>query len=181
MEFNQSRTYKNLQDAFEGELKTSTLYEIYGIRARQENYIQISDVYDLISGFEREHAIIWYKLLNEGMLPNTLQNLTSSALTEEDKGNNLYREYANTAREEGYDAIAALFDGVANIELNHDVVFQNFADNIVNGEVFCKPREVLWICINCGNIMGGSCAPVICPICGFPQGYYQVYDANSNI
>lgn len=180
MEFNQSRTFKNLQDAFEGELKTSTLYEIYGIRARQENYIQIADVYDIISGFEREHAIIWYKLLHEGQLPTTLENLTGSAIIEETKANTTYREYANVAREEGYTSIAALFDGVANIELNHDVIFQNFANNIENGEVFCKPREVLWICINCGNIMGGTCAPVICPICGFPQGYYQVYDSNTN-
>lgn len=181
MDFSQSRTFINLQSAFEGELKSSTLYEIYGIRAREEKYIQIADVYDLISRFEREHAIIWYKLLNEGQLPTTLQNLTTSSLMEAEKGNNTYRAYADIAREEGYNAIGALFDGVANIELNHDVVFQNFADNIVNGEVFCKPRDVLWICINCGNIMGGLCAPAICPICGFPQGYYQVYNADTTL
>lgn len=95
---------------------------------------------------------------------------------EDAKGNGTYRQYAEVAREEGYDNIAALFDGVANIELNHDVIFQNFADDIQKNQVFCKPTEVLWICINCGNIMGGLCAPAICPICGFPQGYYQVYD-----
>lgn len=180
MDFNQSRTYINIQSAFEGELMSSTLYAIYGIKARQENYIQIGNVYDIISGFEREHAIIWYKLLNGGQIPPTLQNLINSSDIEERKGNNTYREYANIAREEGFDSIGALFDGIANIELNHDVIFQNFADNIENGEVFCKPREVLWICINCGNIMGGTCAPLICPICGFPQGYYQVYDANTS-
>jgi rubrerythrin len=176
MDFQQSRTYVNLQDAFEGELISGGKYQIYGIRAREEGYIQIGNVYDIISHWELQHAIIWLRLLNGGTLPTTLENLVSSAQSEAVEGNNTYREYARVAREEGFDAIAALFDGVANIELNHDLIFQDFAEDIVNNEVFCKPNEVLWICINCGNIMGGLCAPEICPICGFPQGYYQLYD-----
>lgn len=179
MEFSQSRTFKNLQDAFEGELKTSTLYEIYGLRARQEGFIQISDVYNIVSGFEREHAKVWYRLIHENNLPSTFQNLTESALIEDKRSNVTYREYGNIAREEGFTAIGALFDGVANIELNQNVIFQNFASNMQANEVFCKTEEVLWICINCGNIMGRTCAPEICPICSFPQGYYQVYDSNA--
>lgn len=176
MDFQQSKTYKNLQLAFDGELRTSTRYQINGIRARQEGYIQIGNVFEIISGFEREHATIWLRLINGGTLPTTLENLLEASSVEDAKGNGTYRQYAEVAREEGYDNIAALFDGVANIELNHDVIFQNFADDIQKNQVFCKPTEVLWICINCGNIMGGLCAPAICPICGFPQGYYQVYD-----
>lgn len=178
MDFQQSRTYINLQSAFEGELKSSTRYQINGIRAREEGYIQIGNVFDIIAGFEREHATIWLRLINEGTLPTTLENLREASAMEDLKGNGTYREYAQVAREEGFNDIASLFDGVANIELNHDVIFQNFADDIENNEVFCKTTDVLWICINCGNIMGGLCAPAICPICGFPQGYYQVYDTN---
>lgn len=176
MDFTQSRTYINLQSAFEGELISSTKYEIYGNKAREEGYIQIGNVYNIISGFEREHAVIWLKLLNNGTIPPTLQNLQESSQNEAIKGNTTYRDYAEVAREEGYNQIAALFDGVANIELNHDVIFQTFADNIETNTVFCKNTEVLWICANCGNIMGGTCAPAICPICAFPQGYYQVYE-----
>lgn len=177
MDFQQSRTYINLQSAFEGELISSTKYEIYGIRAREQDYQQIGYAFDVISGYEREHARIWLRLLNGGVLPDTLTNLLDGAEEEGRKGNNIYRDYAETAREEGFDAIGALFDGVANIELNSEVIFRNFADDIQNNQVFCKTQSVLWVCINCGNILGGLCAPTICPICGFPQGYYQVYDA----
>ncbi|WMJ89618.1 rubrerythrin family protein [Anaerocolumna sp. MB42-C2] len=176
MDFQQSKTFINLQSAFEGELISSSKYEIYGIRARQDDYQQIAYAFDVISRYEREHAVIWLKLLNNGEIPNTLQNLIESSEDEANKGNNIYREYAQTAREEGYNSIGALFDGVANIELNNEVIFRTFAEDIENNQVFCKPQEVLWVCINCGNIMGGLCAPAICPICGFPQGYYQVYD-----
>lgn len=176
MDFQQSKTFMNLQNAFEGELRSSTRYQINGIRARQEGYIQIGNVFDIISGFEREHATIWLRLINEGTLPDTLTNLKEASAIEDLKGNGTYRQYAEVARQEGFTEIAVLFDGIANIELNHDVIFQNFADDIVNNQVFCKTTEVLWICINCGNIMGGLCAPAICPVCAFPQGYYQVYD-----
>lgn len=176
MDFKQSKTYQNLQLAFHGELMSSTRYQINGIRARQEGYIQIGNVFEIISGFEREHAIIWLRLINEGTLPSTLENLIEASAAEDEKGNGSYRQYAEVARQEGFNEIAALFDGVANIELNHDVIFQNFADDIKENEVFCKKTEVLWICVNCGNILGGVCAPAVCPICGFPQGYYQVYD-----
>ncbi len=176
MDFSQSRTFVNLQSAFEGELISSSKYEIYGIRARDEGYQQIGYAFDVISRYEREHAVIWLRLLNNGELPGTLQNLIESADEQDFRGNNLYRDYAQVAREEGYNSIAALFDGVANIELNSEVIFRTFADEIQTNQVFCKPQEVLWVCINCGNIMGGLCAPAVCPICGFPQGYYQVYD-----
>ncbi len=176
MDFLQSRTFINLQNAFEGELISSSRYKIYGIKARDEGYQQIGYAFDVISGYEREHASIWLRLLNNGEIPDTLQNLTTGADEEAEKGNNIYREYAQIAREEGFDSIGALFDGVANIELNSETIFRDFANNVATNQVFCKSEEVLWVCIKCGNIMGGLCAPEICPICGFPQGYYQVYD-----
>lgn len=176
MDFQQSKTFINLQNAFIGETVSSTKYSIYSIKARQEGYIEISNWYDSLSGFEREHATVWLKLLNNGAVPTTLDNLNETTQTEGNTGNSIYRDYASTAREEGFDNIASLFEGVANIELAHETEAHTFASDIQSDQVFCKPEAQLWICLNCGNILGGDCAPEICPICGFPQGYYQIYN-----
>lgn len=176
MDFQNSRTFANLQSAYEGELKSSSKYSIYSKQASQEGYIQIGNVFEIATHHEREHAIIFLKLMNNLQLPDTLTNLLDASATESNEGSNLYREYAQIAREEGYNNIAALFDGIANIAMNLEVTFQSFARSIEQGEVFCKKEEQLWICLNCGNIMGGLCAPEICPICGYPQGYYEVYN-----
>lgn len=152
-----------------------TRYQLYADQAREENYIEIGTVFDVTARNEKEHARIWWRRLNNGTLTPTVDNLQNCAELEAYVGNNLYREYAATAREEGYNDIAALFNGIANIELNHNLNFTTLRDNILRGEVFCKPTETLWICMQCGNIMSGTCAPVICPVCGFPQGYYRQY------
>ena len=175
MEFQQSRTYANLQNAYEMELMQSTLYSIYGDIARQEGYRQIGNIYDIFQRNNKEHAIIWLRRLNEGSLPTTADTLSTSANVENYKGNQLYREYANIASEEGYNDIANLFNGIANIDLNHGLQLETQYSDVVRGEVFCKPQAQLWICMQCGNIMNGLCAPEICPVCGFPQGYYRLY------
>lgn len=175
MDFQQSRTFINLQSAFEDELKTSTLYEIYGDKARQEGYIEISNIFQITSGEEKIHALTWLRIIDGGEIPNTLQNLLDATDKESGTGNRTYREYSRVAREEGYNDIASLFDGVANIELNHELIFQTLADNIETNQVFCKPNEVLWICLSCGNILSGICAPEVCPVCSFPQGFYALY------
>lgn len=178
MDFQQSKTYTNLQSAFDREAISSTKFAIYAQQARLEEYIQIGNVFDIASHHEREHAVVFLRLMNNFQLPNTLTNLLEASTSEENEGSTLYRQYAQTARDEGYDLIAALFDGIANIEINMEVTFRAFATTIEQNQVFCKPDERLWICTNCGNIMGGLCAPEICPICGYPQGYYEVYVPN---
>jgi rubrerythrin len=175
MEFQQSKTYSNLQSAFDWELNVSTQYSLYGDRARLDGYIQIGKIFDTISFNEREHARIWQRQLNNGQLPDTSENLAHCTQLETYSGNEMYREYARVAREEGFDDIASLFNGVANIELNHSQVFQELYGDIERNEVSCKPQETLWICMECGNILSGTCAPEVCPVCGFPQGYYKVY------
>lgn len=175
MDFQQSLTYANLQKAYENELMSGTKYSIYAQQARKEGYIQIGDVFDISTHHEREHGVIFLKLMNDYKVPDTLTNLMESTAAQGDKGNKIYREYAQIAREEGYENIAVLFDGIANIEINLEVTFRYFADLIKQNAVFCKEEETLWICTNCGNILGGLCAPTICPICGFPQGYYEQY------
>lgn len=178
MEFQQSRTYRNIQTAYEEELKASTRYLIYSDRVRQEGYQEIGNVYDIFAKNDKEHARIWLRRLNEGILPSTSELLLASVEEENYAGNEMYREFARIAREEGYDDIASLFNGVANIDLNHGLRLRTFYEELERGELFCKPRETLWICMQCGNIMSGICAPEICPVCGFPQGYYRLYTPN---
>ncbi|MDD3173797.1 MAG: rubrerythrin family protein [Herbinix sp.] len=174
MDFQQSQTYINLQKAYEWELKVSTVYNIYSDKAQVDGYIEIGNIFTTTAKNEKEHARIFLRKLNNGIIPDTQQNLLESANFENNTAT-LYRDYANTAREEGFNDLAALFNGIANIELNHNLRFSTQYNDIVRAEVFCKPQDSLWICLQCGNIMGGPCAPEICPVCGFPQGYYKLY------
>ena len=181
MDFQQSQTFKNLQTAFDWEVNVSTTYSIYGDTARQEGYIQIGNIFDIISRNEKEHARIWMRKMNNGTLPDTQESLRHCAELELYSGNQLYREFARVAREEGFDDLASLFNGVANIELNHNSIFTRNLSNVEANQVFCKEETTLWICMQCGNILSGNCAPDICPICGYPQGYYRLYNSECDI
>lgn len=174
MDFQNSTTYLNLQTALENELSTNGLYDLYRKRAGQEELIEIRNVFDTISRDSEFLAERLRRILNGGDT-TTYQNLVDAADRERYAENQIYREFSRIATEEGYDDIASLFNGIANIKLSHNTTLQTFIDNINNNELFCKNREALWICLGCGNILSGECAPDICPICGYPQGYYQVY------
>ena len=174
MDFKASRTYQNLQKAYEGELIAGAKYEIYGLKAREEGFEQIGDIFDETSRNEREHGEIWLKLLNEGEIPDTRKNLIDAASGENYEWTQMYRTYARIARLEGYDEIAEKFDMVAMIEENHDRQYEKLYYNMMNGKVFCKNEEHFWVCKNCGNVWFGNCAPETCPVCGYPQGYYEL-------
>ena len=179
MDFQQSQTYKNLQTAYDWEVSVSTTYSIYGDTARQEGYIQIGDIFDRVVRNEKEHARIWLRQINDGTLPNTEESLQRCAQMELYSGNEMYRDFARVAIAEVYNDLAALFNGVANIELNHNSIFTRYLNDIQTNQVFCKDQQTtLWVCMQCGNILSGLCAPEICPVCGFPQGYYRLYDSN---
>lgn len=174
MDFRRSKTYDNLQIAFDRELKSSTIYKIYGLKARKDGYIQIGNIYDETSRNEREHAQIWLKLLKCGKIPSTYENLKDSYTGENEEAPQRYLDFADVARGEGYVEIANLFDGVANIEKNHEERFRKFAKNIKTDTVFCKNTKVVWICSNCGHVVYGECAPHKCPVCGYPQAYFEI-------
>jgi len=178
MDFKQSQTYKNLNDAIGGESKASTKYALYGEKAKEDGYEQIGDIFYETSRNEREHAAIWIKILSGGEIPSTLENLKDAAAGENYETTTMYREYAKTARREGYPRIADLFDRVGDIEGHHDSRYMQLARNIETDEVFCKDKKMVWICTNCGNLVWDECAPKICPVCGYPQGYYQLYCRN---
>lgn len=176
MAFEDSKTYQNLQSAYIEKLISSSKYEIYSTTARREGFVEIGNKLDVIRGNEIQHAIIWLRKMNQGNLPNTLENLQSAELEENRFGMEVYQEYARIAREEGYDDIDNTFIGIGNIDLSHELKLERLENNVEQNEVFCKPDNALWICTVCGNIMGGKCAPEICPICGYPQGYYKTYN-----
>lgn len=176
MDFQQSKTYQNVLNAYNIEAEINTRYQIYADQARLEGYIEIAALYEVTARNDKEHARIWMRQLNQGVIPDTQQNLQSSYDIASNLGNSLYREYARIARDEGYNDIASLFNGIANIELNHDLNFRTFYERLIRGELYCQPTESLWICMQCGNIMSGLCAPEICPVCSFPQGYYRLYN-----
>lgn len=178
MEFKDSKTYQNLQNAYKGELYVSGKYALFAEMSRQDGFIEIGNIYDVTASDELEHARIWLRQINQGKLPDTATTLQESITLELQVANETYHEYAQIAKEEGYNDIAALFNGVSNIEFNHATKFQNLHKNVVENQVFCKPESTLWICMKCGNIMSGECAPKICPVCGFPQNYYKLLDAN---
>ncbi|TAH65033.1 MAG: rubrerythrin family protein [Anaerolineaceae bacterium] len=175
MDFQQSRTYANLQNAYDMELMQSTTFSINGDIVRRAGYIQIGNVFDTFQRNNKEHARIWLRQLNEGSLPSPEEALLTSSQQEYYNGNQLYREYARIAKEEGYTDIEALFNGVANIDLNHGLQLEMHYNDVVRDQVFCKNQETLWICMQCGNILSGLCAPEVCPVCGFPQDVYRVY------
>lgn len=174
MEFKDSETFSNLQKAFDGEMKASTKYAIYSNKAREDGYEQIGDIFSETSKNEREHGEIWMKLLHCGEVPPTLDNLKDASGGEHYEWTTMYQGFARTARMEGYDEIADLFEGVAAIEHHHDYRFSELAKNIETEQVFCKRTEVLWVCLNCGNLFYGKCAPEECPVCGYPQAYYEL-------
>ncbi|ROR23461.1 rubrerythrin [Mobilisporobacter senegalensis] len=174
MEFQKSQTYLNLQVALENELTTSGLYDLYRKRADQEVLLEVRNVFDTFSINAQFIAERLRRILNDGDT-STLQNLIDAANRELYAENNIYREFSRIAVEEGFNDLASLFNGIANIKLNHNITFQTLADDMENNQLFCKERESLWICLGCGNILSGDCAPEICPICEYPQGYYQFY------
>ncbi len=174
MEFQDSKSYLNLQAALENELRTNALYGMYKNRSDQEVFLEISNVFETISRNAQFIGERLRRILNDGDT-TTYQNLVDAANQEAFVANNIYINFSNVAVEEGYSDLASLFNGIANIKLNHYSTLQTRVDDMENNQLFCKSQENLWICLKCGNILNGICAPAICPICGYPQGYYQIY------
>lgn len=172
--FSNSQTYKNLQTAFTLESVESTNYRRNAEQARREGFQQIGNIFDLTARNEQQHAEIWMRLMLQGNMPNTLENLQNATQVEKFEGTDLYMQFSDTARSEGYIDIANMFEGIAVIERHQQFRFNQLADNIQSNQVFCKPNSSVWVCMICGNLVWSECAPEICPICRYPQGYYQI-------
>ena len=177
MELKGSRTEANLMAAFAGESQATNKYTYYASKAKKDGYNQIAAIFAETAANEKEHAKLWFKLLHGGM-PSTLENLADAANGENYEWTDMYAEFAKVAREEGFDHIAALFDGVAAIEKEHEERYRKLIANIEGGLVFSRDGDVIWQCANCGHICVGKKAPEVCPVCAHPQSYFQIKAEN---
>ncbi len=173
-----SQTEANLQTAFAGESQARNKYTYFASKARKEGYVQIAAIFEETAKNEQEHAKIWFKLLNGGAIGSTAENLQAAAEGENYEWTDMYAGFAKTAKEEGFDEIAALFEGVAAIEKEHEERYKKLLSNVENKLVFSKDGDAVWQCSNCGHIVIGKSAPDLCPICAHPQAYFQVRAEN---
>ena len=172
-----SKTEQNLKTAFAGESQAAVNYCYYSSQAKKDGYVQIANIFAETSGNEKEHAKLWFKLLHDGM-PTTSDNLKDAAAGEQYEWTEMYKEFAETAREEGFERIAKMFEGVAAIEKDHEERYRALLANVENETVFKKEEKVAWICTNCGHVHYGEEAPKGCPVCAHPQSYFEVRKIN---
>ncbi len=178
MELKGSKTEKNLQTAFAGESQARNKYTYFASQAKKEGYNQISKIFEMTANNEKEHAKIWFKLLEGGAIGNTLDNLKAAAEGENYEWTDMYARFAKEAREEGFNDIAFLFEKVALIEKEHEERYKKLYENIVNNRVFEKEEKTTWECANCGHIYVGEKALEICPVCKHPKSYFEVRATN---
>ena len=178
MELQHSQTWKNLQTAFSGELHACAKYKIYALRAREDGYEQMGNIFDETSRNEQEHAEIWLKHLSGGEVPGTLENLRDAAAGEHYEWTEMYAGFAKTAREEGFAELADFFEGLAAIEKSHENRYQLLIERIENDEVFRRKEVKVWVCTVCGHIEIGTEPPEKCPVCEHPQGYFEIKAEN---
>ena len=173
-----TKTEANLMAAFAGESQARNKYTYYASKAKKEGYNQIADLFIQTADNEKEHAKLWFKLLHEGEVPSTIQNLKDAAAGENDEHTEMYAQMAKEAKEEGFDKIAFLFDAVGKIEKDHEERYLKLLANVEGGKVFEKDETVSWYCANCGHVHTGPKAPALCPVCAHPQSYFEVKASN---
>ena len=178
MELKGSKTEKNLMEAFAGESQARNKYTYYASKAKKDGYEQIAAIFEETAINEKEHAKIWFKLLHDGEIPSTEVNLADAASGENYEWTDMYDSFAKTAKEEGFERIAYLFDAVGKIEKEHEERFKKLLDNVENGLVFSKDGDRIWKCRNCGHIVIGKSAPEICPVCSHPKAYFEIKAEN---
>ena len=178
MELKGSRTEANLMAAFAGESQARNKYTYYASKAKKEGYEQIAAIFEETANNEKEHAKLWFKALHGGEVPSTLENLKDAAAGENYEWTDMYREFAEVAKEEGFNDIAALFKMVGDIEKHHEERYRALLHNVEAQEVFAKSEVQVWECRNCGHIVVGTNAPQVCPTCNHPQSYFEVNAKN---
>ena len=178
MELKGSKTEKNLMAAFAGESQARNKYTYYASKAKKDGYEQIAAIFLETAENEKEHAKIWFKLLHDGAVPSTVENLKDAASGENYEWTDMYDSFAKTAREEGFEQIAYLFEEVGKIEKEHEARYLKLLENIENGIVFSRDGDRIWKCRNCGHIVVGKYAPEVCPVCNHPQSYFEIMSEN---
>ena len=173
MELKGSKTEQNLQTAFAGESQARNKYTYFASKAKKEGYEEIAEVFLKTADNEKEHAKMWFKHLNG--IGTTEENLEAAANGENYEWTEMYKDFAKTAREEGFTQIAYQFEQVAEIEKNHEKRYKAILKNVKTNKVFSKAKKVTWECRNCGHRVEGENAPQVCPVCGHPLSYFAIY------
>ena len=178
MELKGSKTYKHLETAFAGESMARNKYTYYASKAKKEGYEQIASLFLETADNEKEHAKLWFKHLSGGEIKSTLDNLSDAASGENYEWTNMYKEFSETAKEEGFLDIAELFRMVGDIEKEHEERYLKLLENVKGGKVFVGDDVVVWKCRNCGHIHIGKFAPDVCPVCAHPRAYFELRARN---
>ncbi len=189
MELQGSKTEKNLLTAFAGESQARNRYTFFASAAKKEGFVQIADIFEETANQEKEHAKRLFKFLKggeveiqaafpAGVIGSTAENLKASAGGEHHEWESMYPEFANIAREEGFEVIAKTFEAIAVAEKQHEKRFLDLMANVEAGIVFKKDKKVVWRCRNCGYLHEGEEAPDVCPACVHPQAHFELLGEN---
>ncbi len=178
MELKGSKTEANLMAAFAGESQARNKYTYYASKAKKDGYEQIAAIFEETANNEKEHAKLWFKELHGGDVPSTIDNLKDAANGENYEWTSMYKEFAETAREEGFDQIARLFEMVGEIERHHEERYKDLLEKVENDQVFHKDVETIWICRNCGHVYYGKDALKVCPVCKHPESFMELKATN---
>ena len=176
MELKGSKTEANLMAAFAGESQARNKYTYFASKAKKEGYEQIAAIFQETADNEKEHAKLWFKEL--GGIGNTAENLQAAADGENYEWTDMYAGFAKTAKEEGFDRIAYLFESVAKIEKEHEERYKKLLENVKDGKVFEAGEVKIWKCRNCGHIVVGTKAPEVCPVCNHPKAFFEIKAEN---
>ena len=172
MELKGSKTEKNLWYAFAGESQARNKYDYFASKAKKEGYEQIAAIFQETALNEKEHAKLWFKALDG--IGDTKSNLLAAAAGEHEEWTDMYKRFSEEAKEEGFEALSALFAKVAEVEANHEARYRKLVENIDKGEVWVRVGKNRWQCRNCGAIVEGEAAPELCPVCAHPKAYFQL-------
>ena len=173
-----TKTEKNLLAAFAGESQARNKYTYFASKAKKDGYEQIAAIFEETANNEKEHAKMWFKELNGGSVPSTVENLKAAAEGENYEWTDMYEGFAREAEEEGFKDIARKFRMVGEIEKHHEERYRQLLSNIEDELVFSKDGDRVWICRNCGHIVVGKKAPQVCPVCAHPQSYFEIKAEN---
>ena len=173
MELKGSRTEQNLMAAFAGESQARNKYSYFASKAKKDGYEQIAAIFEETANNEKEHAKMWFKLLEGGSIKSTPENLKAAAEGENYEWTDMYAGFAEVAKEEGFDHIAFLFSEVAKIEKEHEERYKKLLKNIEDEVVFSNDGDTIWVCRNCGHVVVGKKAPKVCPVCEHPQCFFE--------
>lgn len=183
MELKGTKTEENLKTAFAGESQARNKYTYFASVAKKEGYQQIASIFEETANNEKEHAKMWFKFLNggdvnEGLKVSTIDALTMAADGENYEHTDMYKEFSETAKEEGFTKISKLFEFVGKIESHHEERFRKLLESVKEEKVFKSETPKMWICRNCGHVHYGEEAPKICPVCAHPQSYFEIKSDN---